>query len=234
MAIVKIVNTLTKVIADGTDKPLFISPSGVTVPCTPIQEYISDMVTITDGTLYVPAYNKVQYIAVPFGGSLEFEISDYKEIAYYQNLVIDGADVTVEGGVIDVVKAPAMTAAAPDFDMFGTLVSELQDGVTVANGAIKGTLNYITSGALVDKWGEGNFLAVQLNADDWSAYTSVKIGMKPSFGDGLVEIIEDPDKNGAFKVTDKNSQKFVVVATNSAGASLTTEYDLSGLDCLSE
>lgn len=44
--------------------------------------------------------------------------------------------------------------------------------------------------------------------------TSVKVGMDPSQGSGLVEIINDPDKNGVFKVTDKNTQKFKVVVTD--------------------
>lgn len=104
MAKVKITNTLTKIIANGDDKPTFISPSGVTNPCTPYQEYISDMATLTDGTLGVPAYNKVQIIKVPINGYIEFEITDYKEISYYENLKIEGAKVEVTDGITTVVE----------------------------------------------------------------------------------------------------------------------------------
>lgn len=92
---VTITNTLTNVISGGTGVEAVISPTGIPTPGTPVQEYVSDMVTITDGTLKVPAYNKVQHLYIPMGESLEFEITDYKEINYYKNLVIDGATIEV-------------------------------------------------------------------------------------------------------------------------------------------
>ena len=58
--------------------------------------------------------------------------------------------------------------------------------------------------------------------------TSVKVGLDPSVSSGLVEIINDPDKNGVFKVTDKNDQVFVVVSSDGVH-SHRQEYDLSGL-----
>lgn len=100
---VTITNTLTKVIGAGEGRPTFISPSGVTVPCTPIQEYISDMVTIDDGTLYIPAYNKVQMLKVPYGAKIEFDIPDgladtAKEVNYWENIHVEGAKIEVEDG----------------------------------------------------------------------------------------------------------------------------------------
>lgn len=69
---------------------------------------------------------------------------------------------------------------------------------------------------------------LKFSATDWDDYTSVKVGMDPSVSSGLVEILDDPDKNGVFKVTDKDTQKFKVVATD---GTYTTEtvYDLSEL-----
>lgn len=110
--------------------------------------------------------------------------------------------------------------------LFGTPVTDMQDGIEIKDKAVTGTLKKLSSGALVDRWGEGNFLAIKLVADDWSKYSSVKIGMTPSYGDGLVEIIDDPDKNGAFKITNKDEQKFEI---NVDGES--TLYDLTGLVC---
>lgn len=95
MATVKITNILTTVIDDTVGKDAVISPTGITQPGSPVQEYISDMVTLTDGTLTVPAYNKVQSLYIPFGGYITFTITDYKEINYYVNLRVDGATVEV-------------------------------------------------------------------------------------------------------------------------------------------
>lgn len=107
--------------------------------------------------------------------------------------------------------------------LFGTPVSDMQFGVKIKNNAIIGALKKLTSGALVDRWGEGNFIALRFSAEDWSKFNSVKVGMNPSYGDGLVEIITDLDKDGAWKVTNTD-QKFEV---NVDGES--TLYDLSGL-----
>lgn len=117
--------------------------------------------------------------------------------------------------------------------MFGTNVSDIQSNVSLSRGKIRGTLKYLDSGAIVDEWGEGNFLVLKFTTDDWSDFTSVKVGLDPSQSSGLVELINDPDKNGVFKITDKDNQKFVVVATDGTH---TTEqrYDLSGLTLLSE
>lgn len=60
--------------------------------------------------------------------------------------------------------------------------------------------------------------------------TSILVGMNPSQGSGLVELIDDPDKNGVFKVTDKDTQKFKVVITDGEDT-ITKEYDLTGLTC---
>jgi len=95
---VKITNTLTTVIAGATGVEAVISPTGITKPCTPIQEYVGDMATIVDGTLLIPAYNKVQMLSIPFGAYTEFEVTDPKEINYWENIKVEGAKVEVTGG----------------------------------------------------------------------------------------------------------------------------------------
>jgi len=78
---------------------------------------------------------------------------------------------------------------------------------------ITGTLYKQTgSNALTDHWGEGYFIALQFNSANWSNYDSVKVGLEPSEGSGLVEILNDPDKNGVFKITSPSEQVFKVVA----------------------
>ncbi|MBR5013446.1 MAG: hypothetical protein IKY16_02445 [Bacteroidales bacterium] len=52
--------------------------------------------------------------------------------------------------------------------------------------------------------------------------------MDPSQGSGLVELLGDPDMNGVFKITNKTTQKFVVVTTD-GHATKRQEFDLSDL-----
>ena len=104
----------------------------------------------------------------------------------------------------------------------------MQTGLQVTGNKIKGTLHKLTTGSLVDTFGEGYFMALKFTNLDPNA-TSVKVGLQPSQGTGLVEITTDPDKHGGFKVTDKNSQKFVTVTTVN-GFTTRQEYDLSELE----
>lgn len=55
------------------------------------------------------------------------------------------------------------------------------------------------------------------------------MGLDPSEGSGLVEIIDDPDKMGVFKVTDNAAQQFKIVTTDGTHT-LTQTYDLSELE----
>lgn len=108
--------------------------------------------------------------------------------------------------------------------VFGYTVSDLQSDVTVTGNRILGTLKYIDSGSLADVWGEGYFLA--LNFDDIPAGATVKVGLDPSQGSGLVEL--DEDHAGVFKITNKSAQKFVMETTVS-GKTQRLTYNLSDL-----
>ena len=104
----------------------------------------------------------------------------------------------------------------------------MQSDVEVSGDAITGTLNKLTSGQLVNDWGEGYFLALEF--DDFSdglTYEDVKVGLHNSAGSGLVTL--DSDKNGVFKITDKENQKFMIVQTDGNGVEHTQYFDLSGL-----
>lgn len=122
------------------------------------------------------------------------------------------------------------TAAAKMFDVN---VSSLQSGVTVADGKITGTLKYMKAdNGITSVWGKGNFLCLDFSASDWTAYKSVMVGLDNSQGSGLVDIIPDPDKNGLFKITDKNTQRLMIVTTSADGKQKNTQYfDLTGLTC---
>lgn len=106
----------------------------------------------------------------------------------------------------------------------------MQTSVAIANKAITGTLKYVSSGALARDWGAGNFIALKFTLPSGETNPEhVRVGMLPSVG-GYDPIPLDNDLNGIFKVTDKDSQVFVVDTFNGAYWSRET-YDLSGLTC---
>lgn len=106
--------------------------------------------------------------------------------------------------------------------------------MSVADGRVTGTIKYFdTPGEIVDYWGAGNFLAFKISNIDSNA-TSVMVGLEPSEGSGLVEIINDPDKNGIAKLSGKPGQKFKVVQSDASGHKNVQYYDLSGLVLESE
>lgn len=112
--------------------------------------------------------------------------------------------------------------------VYETAVSDIQKSdVAVVGTKITGTLKYLTTGPIAGYWGAGNFLVLKFSNLD-PMVTSCKVGLDPSEGSGLVELIGDPDMNGVFKITDKSVQKFKVVLT-APGYKKTQVFDLSGL-----
>ena len=132
-------------------------------------------------------------------------------------MAIAGADAFSNG----------VSIASPDADQdfWGTKTSDMQTGLTVANGAITGTLTKLTTGSLVDVWGEGYFIALKFTKSN-SKITSIKAGMNPSVSSGLVEL--DEDMLGVFKVSDKDAQRFEILSSDGK-LELATFFDLSGL-----
>lgn len=104
----------------------------------------------------------------------------------------------------------------------------MQTSIAVADGAITGTLKYLSSGALATDWGAGNFMALQFTESDDSV-TAVYAGMNPSVSSGIQKL--DSDMDGVFKVTDKNKQVLELVEIK-GGFAYPSTYDLSGLTCL--
>ena len=113
-------------------------------------------------------------------------------------------------------------------DFWGTKASQMQTGLAVSDGAITGTLKYLSEGQLVTDWGAGNFMALKFINN--SGADSIKVGLVPSAsGMPLQEL--DADMNGAFKVTglvDGVQQIFKVVTTKD-GVEKTQVFDLTGL-----
>lgn len=104
----------------------------------------------------------------------------------------------------------------------------MQTSVTVSGKNITGTLHKLTSGSLVDVWGEGYFIGLAFsNFASGITYADTKVGIMPTEGAGLVTL--DDDCLAVFKVTDKDSQRIEVVQAKTGVGRLAEFYDLSGL-----
>ncbi|MBP3797300.1 MAG: phage major capsid protein [Ruminococcus sp.] len=130
--------------------------------------------------------------------------------------------------------------AAPEFgfevgntELFGVKASAMQDGLTVTDGKVTGTLKYLsTANDITNVWGKGNFIPFKLTCADWSKYESVMVGVVPSQGTGMVDIKPDNEHNGIVKIADKDIQRFKVVAKSADGKQINTQwFDLTGLHC---
>ena len=130
------------------------------------------------------------------------------------------------------MTAPAAQAEAGGSNkLFGVKVSDMQSDITISGSTITGTLKHLSGdNAITQVWGEGNFICLKFPDADIENST-VRVGLDPSQGSGLVEL--DPDKNGVFKITDKLRQKFCVEMTVN-GETVVQRYDLSGLTCETE
>lgn len=132
----------------------------------------------------------------------------------------------IAGGMVFGSSNVTVAGATPSTkEYWGTKVSEMQSSISIANGAITGTLKKLTSGQLVTDWGEGYFLALKFTKNN-DAASSIKVGLRPSVSSGLVEL--DADMDGVFKITNKDKQIFVVRCSNGEVA-FESLYDLSGL-----
>ena len=98
----------------------------------------------------------------------------------------------------------------------------------MADGKITGTLIYNEGWESGPLAGPGYFLALKFSSEDWADYDSIMVGLDPSIETGLVEVKNDPDKNGVFKISARDTQKFIV-QTRVGSITTRTQYDLSEL-----
>lgn len=146
---------------------------------------------------------------------------------------------TIAGMVKAINKAEAnslsplsLTEPPSDLDFWGVTPEEAQDEFAVTGDQITGKLYEMTdeSKVIVKDKGKGYYVCIKVTDIDADA-TSVKIGLEPSMGSGLVEIIDDPDKAGIFKVTYKESQILKVIQSNDT-CKRTQCFSLAGLELI--
>ena len=129
----------------------------------------------------------------------------------------------------NLLVAPTVRALT-DGTVYGVNVSDIQSGVAVGQKSITGTSKWLNgSNAITDVWGTGNFVAITFDAADWTKYTSVKVGLLPTAGAGMQELIGHlDDLDSVFKITDKGEQVLRVVATNGTNT-IINDYQLGEL-----
>ena len=151
--------------------------------------------------------------------------------------VADVESLKTDAELIDKIEdivngAPDVIVLPETGTLFNTSVSDMQTDVNVVGNVIVGNLKYLSTGDLVTTWGAGNFIALKFVIINPNiTYSDIKVGLNPSESSGLVTL--DADLNGAFKVTNKDTQAFNVVVTKD-GKEYTTEYVLSGLTVATE
>lgn len=142
--------------------------------------------------------------------------------------------ITLDLTSLEDVKVDAMGGTETIYEH---TVSDLQSNLIVGSAGVRGTLKYVTDGALPDYWGAGNFMALRLSEPDEDA-TSVKVGLEPSYGSGFAELIDPEtgqfvdDGEAALKVSNKDTQKLVIISTDGHRTNR-QELSLLGLTCQS-
>ena len=141
----------------------------------------------------------------------------------------DGVVVGTIGS--EILKPIGVSVMDGTSTVYGVDVSDIQNDVSLTGNDFAGTLKYLTGdNAIVNEWGEGNFLAITFTADNWSDYDSVKVGLEPSQGAGMQELIGHlDDLDSVFKIGNDVTQKFKIVASKAGKPTRTQVYDLSGL-----
>ena len=143
-----------------------------------------------------------------------------------------GVIVGTIGAESDRLKPIGVSVMGGTSTVYGVDVSDIQTGVALTDKSFSGKLKWLDGdNAIVNEWGEGNFLAITFTAENWNAYDSVKVGLEPSQSSGMVELIGHlDDLDSVFKVGNDVAQKFKIIASKEGKATLTQVYDLSGLE----
>ena len=119
---ITIVNTNKQptVLGGGKIDTTVISPTGITTPDTPYTEYIADSLTISDGSISFPLWNRDQFAKIPASSKLVLETENYDEATYYATLNVAGATITLSDSPLTIIsvkfstKAVTVTAASGD------------------------------------------------------------------------------------------------------------------------
>ena len=113
---------------------------------------------------------------------------------------------------------------AADADLFGKVAADLQSSIVIGANKITGTSKYVTGYtdfSQTPALQSGNYLAIHVKCQ---YADSVKAGVDPTEGSGLVEIPGGED-DIVCRLSDTQTQKFVIEITD-RGVTTRKEYTL--------
>ena len=184
------------------------------------------------GKLTSLAYGVVATVTTTLGNQL---IADGLAVEY-SPLVPEGTKSITANGTYDVTQYASANVLiglntktvglSGDVDLLGKTADDLQEDVEVANGAITGTLNYVTgytgfSGDVAEQ--SGNYLAIKVTAIEGATITVELIN-------GTVGHPVELDEDGmiVLRIANKSTQSVEVVATKDS-LSEVQRFSLTGL-----
>ena len=132
---------------------------------------------------------------------------------------------SIMGEASDAVSFTMNTNISATEDLYGKVVSDLQNNIQINGNKITGTLKYQSSYTGFSSNIElqsGNFIALHFDVDP-AATVTVTV-TKPT--------VLDEDRIVVLRIADKDTQSITVEATKD-GQTTTKVYDISGLTCLS-
>ena len=90
-------NVNPTVVGEGYKPLVVISPTGITTPQTPYDEWVADTATLLDGSVSIPAWKKLQYFILPASSKLVIMTDLADEAVYYQELAgkLTNVDITL-------------------------------------------------------------------------------------------------------------------------------------------
>lgn len=99
-------NTDPTVVGEGYKPLVVISPSGITTPQTPYDEWVADSATLLSGAVSIPAWKKLQYFILPASSKLVIMTDIADEAIYYQEMIgkYKNVEITVSTAPITTYK----------------------------------------------------------------------------------------------------------------------------------
>lgn len=99
-------NTDPTVVGEGYKPLVVISPSGITTPQTPYDEWVADSATLLSGAVSIPAWKKLQYFILPASSKLVIMTDIADEAVYYQEMIgkYKNVEITVSTAPITTYK----------------------------------------------------------------------------------------------------------------------------------